>query len=70
MEAPLNTTASHSRIQFQKSEIFFKLKLFNLWWAEKNSYLQKLGQILKRLGVPNPELLKFLRLDLKKVANF
>ena len=55
----------------QKFEKFEKFTNFaHLWRTEKNSYRAKSGEFPKRLAVPNPELLKFLRLDLKKVENF
>ena len=39
----------------------------HLWRTEEKSYDQKSGEFPKRLVVPNAELLKFSRLDLKKV---
>lgn len=52
----------------QKMEKFEKFTNFaHLWRTDKNSYGAKSGEFLKRLGVPNPELLKILRFDVKKV---
>ena len=55
----------------QKMEKFEKFTNFaHLWRTEEKSYDQKSGEFPKRLAVPNAELLKFSRLDLKKVENF
>ena len=58
-------------VSLKKVIFFAKFPNFaHFWRTGKNSYSEKSGEFLKRLGVLTPELLNFFRFDLIFFENF